>query len=1309
MYSIARGPCVDSSSDGWSHPSVLPGEIIADRFEIDRLVGEGGMGVVYRAIDRTSGAPVALKVVSAQRASPETDQRFAREIRLLAEIDHPRIARYVGHGVDADGRAFLAMEWLDGHDLGAALAAGPLSLADAVRVLRGAAQAMAAVHAQGIVHRDFKPSNLFLRRGSSDDLVLLDFGVSRRRDASAWLTGTAMVGTPYYMAPEQVSTARDILPAADVFSIGCVFYECLTGTRPFEAPQLYGVLARILYHDPEPPHLGDPSIPQAWSELLGRMLHKQGARRPPDGAALLREIALLPPAPAVSGARRSATTAAVRASDSSDQVLVCVVLAALAGDGAEGQLGPDRLDAVRSALHRFGCSIERLANGSLLATVLPRQSATDLVHIAARCALYLREQMPGARISVATGRAPLGPATRIGEAVDRAAQLLDAGVSGAAILLDGVTRELLDGRFITATGGGVGLLLGERADFDDSRPLLGRPTPCVGRELELIQLEGVMASAVDDGMRKAAVVVAPPGMGKSRLRHELLRRLPQRHPHATVLVGYGDPLSAGSPYVLLADALRRHAGIRAGDQPAAARARILDELGRHLEPSDRRRVAEFLGELAGVPFPAEESAPLLAARGDHRVMNEQIGLAFLDWVTAECAAHPLVLVLEDLQWGDALTVKLVESALRDLGPGSLFVLALGRPEVDDVFPKLLGEQRALTLSLRALSQKASEVLVRGVLGQEVSPESVDRIVRQAAGNALFLEELIRAAAEGKAGEVPGTVLAILQARLSRLHPEARLVLRAASVLGETFWSGGVRRICETWGAREDPEAWLAQLIQDELVTRLRASRFPGDVGYVFRHALVCDAAGGLLADADRRSGHLAAGAWLEAMGETDGVVLARHAEEGGDVERAIAFYARAAQQSIGQYDFGEALTRATKGIALGASGEALGVLRSVKAAALYSTGQWTGAAEAGLSALGLVPHGGQIWCATVEALMQVLPNVGEPARSEELSDELLRVVPEPAARTAYMRAVSIQLLGYAISGQHARGRACLDFIDKLGVPDDNLMVRGYVRLYGAVFTFILGDDLAHSLALSRQAASDLAESQVMYRLSLAQTVESFVWWGLGGHAQSERAARAGRATAREIHDDYHAALADWYLGLTLSEQNDPAKLEEARQCADTMVALERSAIFLAAARVVTAGAALGKQDWARAEVEAGAARAGLTAMPPYGLMASAHLMTALGRQGRAAEAAAIAREDRARHAARLGPVCSEVMFQVAAAEAFFAAGSRGEAETALREALRQIEVRASKLSDPALRSSFLNGRDENRRARAHARSWFGEG
>src|SRR6185503_5281148 len=273
----------------------------------------------------------------------------------------------------------------------------------------------------------------------------------------------------------------------------------------------------------------------------------------------------------------------------------------------------------------------------------------------------------------------------------------------------------------------------------------------------------------------------------------------------------------------------------------------------------------------------------------------------------ECAAHPVVLVLEDTQWGDALTVKLLESAVRDLKQAALCVVVFGRPEVEEVFPKLFSEHRALSLSLRPLSTKASELLVREVLGDRIAPEAVSRIVRLSAGNALFLEELIRAAAEGKAGDVPETVLAMLQARLSRLAPDARSVLRAASIIGETFWRNGVQRICEAWGGVEDADRLLVELVQAELIARARSSRFPSDIEYAFRHALVGDAAYALSTETDKKTGHLAAGRWMESIGETDGIVLARHAEQSGDRERAIAFYVRAAEQSLGQYDFGEAL------------------------------------------------------------------------------------------------------------------------------------------------------------------------------------------------------------------------------------------------------------------------------------------------------------------------------------------------------------------------------------------------------------------
>ena len=198
--------------------SYSEGTLVADRFEIERLVEQGGMGVVYRALDRETGQRVALKLALSRVDDAEQAERFTREIGLLATFDHPRIVRHASHGVTADGRVFLAMQWLEGEDLRAVLARGALSLEDSLRVLEASAEAVAAVHARGVVHRDLKPGNLFLRGGDAGDLLLLDFGIARRLEHATRLTGSrAILGTPHYMAPEQASSALEVQPAADIF------------------------------------------------------------------------------------------------------------------------------------------------------------------------------------------------------------------------------------------------------------------------------------------------------------------------------------------------------------------------------------------------------------------------------------------------------------------------------------------------------------------------------------------------------------------------------------------------------------------------------------------------------------------------------------------------------------------------------------------------------------------------------------------------------------------------------------------------------------------------------------------------------------------------------------------------------------------------------------------------------------------------------------------------------------------------------------------------------------------------------------
>jgi len=268
------------------------GDVVAGRFELTRLAGTGGMARVYRAVDKTNGAVVALKVLHTDEA--DDVGRFTRESALLAELSHPGIVRYVAHGSTPDVPCFLAMEWLDGEDLGDRLRRGPLTLRQSIALGRRAGEALGAAHRRGIIHRDIKPSNLFLPDGDIERVKLLDFGIARIQGASRRLTRSGMtMGTPGYMSPEQARGEGETDPRTDIFALGCVLYECIAGQPAFEAGHSVAVLSRILFEEPPPLRSLCPETSPELETLITKMLSKPTAERPIDGDAVATALAML--------------------------------------------------------------------------------------------------------------------------------------------------------------------------------------------------------------------------------------------------------------------------------------------------------------------------------------------------------------------------------------------------------------------------------------------------------------------------------------------------------------------------------------------------------------------------------------------------------------------------------------------------------------------------------------------------------------------------------------------------------------------------------------------------------------------------------------------------------------------------------------------------------------------------------------------------------------------------------------------------------------------------------------------------------
>jgi serine/threonine protein kinase len=259
-------------------------------YRIEALLGRGGMGIVFRALHDGDGRTVALKVLRDELSADDSfRQRLAHEARAAAEVDHPNLAPVLEAG-EADGRLYLAMRYVEGRSLAERLAAGgPLSVADLVRLAAEAGAGLEALHGRGIVHRDVKPANILLAVDGT--AVLVDFGLAKSR---AWtvLTRTGQVlGTPDYLAPE-VIRGRSATPLSDVYSLGCVLFECLTGASPFAGRGVLRVGMAHLEEEPGDPAAGRADVPPALAWTVRQALAKDPADRPPSAAGLAQMLRL---------------------------------------------------------------------------------------------------------------------------------------------------------------------------------------------------------------------------------------------------------------------------------------------------------------------------------------------------------------------------------------------------------------------------------------------------------------------------------------------------------------------------------------------------------------------------------------------------------------------------------------------------------------------------------------------------------------------------------------------------------------------------------------------------------------------------------------------------------------------------------------------------------------------------------------------------------------------------------------------------------------------------------------------------------
>ncbi|MCC6525218.1 MAG: AAA family ATPase, partial [Polyangiaceae bacterium] len=835
-------------------------------------------------------------------------------------------------------------------------------------------------------------------------------------------------------------------------------------------------------------------------------------------------------------------------------------------------------------------------------------------------------------------------------------------------------------------------------------------TAFVGRERELAAVEGLLEEALSEPAARAIVITGAAGTGKSRLLAELFRRAAERGEdgwqrwHAQ-----GDATRSESSFAMLGQLVRHAAGIEAGDSPPRRQARLAQRLADGLPPADAERAGWFLAELVGAPHLVAVSAELAAARQDPMLMGDQMRRAFEDWLGGECARAPVLLVLEDLHVADPPSVRFVDAALRHLRHRPFAVLALGRPEGLRRFPNLFAERALQELRLGELGKRACERVARLALGAVASDTLVARLAERSGGNAFYLEELVRAVASGQREDsLPGTVLAMVQARLEALDAPARRVLRAASVFGQSFRLAGIEALLGEHGHDVAVRAILSELVELELLVPSGGLRGARDEELAFRQDLLREAAYATLTDADRVLGHRLAAEWLETGGDAEPATLAGHYARGAEPERASEWYGRAADLALEGNDFPAVVELAERALSMGASPSAAGRARLRQAEAQRWMGAFVDAERLGLEAIALLSPGSDGWLCAVGEMATVLGKFGSAERlatlGRSLLDEARSVEPraEEALATALSRASTALLMMSEAELSEALFRELERIVGDASRASPSTAAWWLRALaFRAPFRGEIGVCAGHFAA----SADRFAEAGDLRNACLQRANAGASYLEVGAYSEAERTLRHAIAEAERMGARHIVGSAERDLGCALSRMGrlDEARTVEERAVAELRAHGDRRLEGLGRDELATILLALG--DEVGAEREARAAVELLAAAKPYRSHAQATLARVLLARGEPSEAL----EHAEQALALLREVGSleegEGLVRLVLAQTLRALARDDEAWQLLTEAEREGERRAALVTDLEARRTFLEAIPEHVETRALAAAW----
>jgi len=913
------------------------------RFQIVERLGAGTMGVVHMAHDSALDRTVALKFITHHWTGvsrEQIDELFRLEARVTARLGHENIVRIFDIGNEG-GVPFLVMEHLEGRSLDSLLAKEEWDALRATEVMTDVARGLAHAHKAGVVHCDLKPSNIFIVKDGR--AKILDFGLAGFNNlfAATGARAAKVAGTPSYMSPEQW-LGQPLDGRTDIWAAGVIFFEMLTGRLPFDASEVKSLRHIITSPDPVPSlRQLRPDLPEEAERAVDRALKKDIAERFGTADELLDALVSLEVALTQSVQARSGDHQKRQRPERRQVTLLSCGLADLMGTAE--RMEPEDFGELVAAFFETCATVVRQLEGTLVSLTGGRSVACfgypvaheDDAQRAVRAAFLVCEavpnlsrtggETPSVQVGVHTGLAlsgtlrgddPESPIVIHGD-VPEVTAWLERRAKPGQILVTQRTQQLLRGLFELESLGlespegarnpvEIYRAIGVRHSASRFAPETPTGlTPLVGRDNEAAKLRDLWQRA-KSGHGQIALISGEAGIGKSRMV-EMLKDEVAAESHRWVTAQCWSHFRNSALHPLV-DCILRSTDIRPELTPAEKLTKLESALARLRLPLPE--LVPVLATFLNIQLSASYQPLQLSPDSFKNKLLE----ALASMLMALAADQPTLFVVEDLHWSDASTLELLDTLFGRLQSARLVIVATFRPEFQPPWPERLSLTR-IPLARLSTSQATALVGLTSV-GRTLQPEAVAQLVGRSDGIPLFIEELTRAVAESAGSPtIPASLNELLLARLDKLTGAGKEAAQLGAVIGREFTYELIRR-----AGSADEETLRHGLMQLMEAGLLRRQGDLGDARYVFKHALVQEAAYRSLTRSQQAAHHRRAAEVLArdfpAIAEAQPELLAHHHIEGGENEQAIEYLEKAGQRAAQRSAVGDAETHFRRALRL---------------------------------------------------------------------------------------------------------------------------------------------------------------------------------------------------------------------------------------------------------------------------------------------------------------------------------------------------------------------------------------------------------